>query len=464
MSRGLRWCVALISAGLCVAGVPLKAATPSESFADAAGASAATAGDFFAGTWELVVKRLDNEQDMRLTLEPDAGGYWGTAGPFQVRGHLEGDVLEVRCLAGGPCARMHLRRKGSSIEGTGEIRSIPVTLRGQRPAERPYSEPRTFDFIPQRFSGQFTNTLPPVLSVYPGDRVHTKTIDAEGFDDHGQKISAYINPQTGPFYINNALPGDTLVVHFERIRTNRSTADMYGNRVVPNALQPMDDPARWQPSAGATASAESAASASSSANANGTWQIENGVARLAQPTERLADFTVATKPMLGCVGVAPPSGQSLRSVNLGSYGGNLDYNGIHEGATVYLPVFQKGAMLFVGDGHALQGDGELTGTGLETSMDVTFSVDLIRGRTLGQPRIEDEEYEMFSGVGGSLDEALQVATSAATHWLAETFALSPSETAMVLGTSLHYDIAEIVDPQIHVVARLRRDTLARIRH
>ena len=416
----------------------------------------AAAGDFFAGTWELAVKRLDNEQDMRLSLEADAEGYRGTAGPYQVRGRLQGDVLELRCVAESPCAGMRLHRKESSLEGTGEIRSVAVTLRAQRPAERPGREPRTFDFNPQRYSGQFTDALPPVLSVFPGDRVRTKTIDAEGFDELDRKVSAYINPQTGPFYINNALPGDTLVIHFERIRTNRSRADMYGNRVVPNALQPMDDPTRWQASA-------DAASASSSAHANGTWQLENGVARLAQPTDRLAGFTLTTKPMLGCVGVAPPSGQSLRTVNLGSYGGNLDYSGIHEGATLYLPVFQKGAMLFLGDGHALQGDGELTGTGLETSMDVTFSVDLIRGSSLGQPRIEDEEYEMFSGVGGSLEEALQLATSGANRWLTQTYGLSPSETAMVLGTSLHYDIAEIVDPQVHVVARLRRDALDRIR-
>jgi amidase len=78
------------------------------------------------------------------------------------------------------------------------------------------------------------------------------------------------------------------------------------------------------------------------------------------PSQQLAHFEVPLQPMLGCVGVAPSFGQSLRTVNLGAYGGNLDYAGVHEGATVYLPVFQAGAMLFIGDGHAHQGDGELT--------------------------------------------------------------------------------------------------------
>jgi len=379
-------------------------------------------------------------------------------GRFQLSGGLEADTLSLRCVGEGPCAEMHLRRKGRSLEGSGEIRSVAVTLRGQRPADPPYSEPRTFDFEPQQFSGQFTGTLPPVLSVFPGDRIHTTTIDAEGFDAHGRKVSAYINPQTGPFYIQNALPGDTLVIHFERIRTDRSTADMYGNRLVPNALQPAEDPARWP-----AAALPPGGSAPEPQTATGTWQLENGMARLAQPTDRLADFTVATRPMLGCVGVAPPSGQTVRSVNLGPYGGNLDYSGIHEGATLYLPVFQKGALLFIGDGHALQGDGELTGTGLETSMEVTFTVDLIRGNSLGQPRIEDAEFVMVSGIGGSLEEALQAATSGMKRWLRETYELTPSEIAMVLGTSLRYDITEIVDPQVHVVARLPKDTLARIR-
>ncbi len=121
--------------------------------------------------------------------------------------------------------------------------------------------------------------------------------------------------------------------------------------------------------------------------------------------------------MLGCVGVAPAHGESIRTVNLGAYGGNLDYGGVHEGATVYLPVFQPGALLFIGDGHARQGDAELTGTGLETSMDVEFTVELIQGESLGQPRIEDDEYVMISGIGGSLDDALRLATSGMSRWL-----------------------------------------------
>jgi acetamidase/formamidase len=140
----------------------------------------------------------------------------------------------------------------------------------------------------------------------------------------------------------------------------------------------------------------------------------------------------------------------------------MDYNRIREGTTVYLPVFQPGALLFVGDGHAAQGDGELTGNALETSLDLQFRVELIRDQSAGQVRAEDAEYRMAMGVAGSLNEALQEATSNMARWLVQDFKLNRSEVAYVLGTAMRYDIAEVVDPAYHVVARLPKDALARI--
>ena len=166
--------------------------------------------------------------------------------------------------------------------------------------------------------------------------------------------------------------------------------------------------------------------------------------------------------MLGCVGVAPPNRQAFQSGNLGRYGGNMDYNQNREGATLYLPVNQPGALLFLGDGHAAQGDGELTGNALETSMDIEFTVDLIRGKSLGQPRSENDEYVMVSGIAGSLDDALKMATTGMSRWLEQEYKLSAGEIAMVLGSSMRYDIAEVVDPQVHVVAKLSKSVLAQI--
>src|SRR5437879_12884843 len=101
--------------------------------------------------------------------------------------------------------------------------------------------------------------------------------------------------------------------------------------------------------------------------------------------------------MLGCVGVAAPGDFSPTSGPAGSYGGNLDYNEIGEGATVILPVYHPGGLLYMGDGHALMPDGEPTGTGIETSMDVEFSVDVRKKAELSGPRVETAEYLISAG-------------------------------------------------------------------
>jgi len=169
---------------------------------------------------------------------------------------------------------------------------------------------------------------------------------------------------------------------------------------------------------------------------------------------------VKLQPMLGCVAVAPPANQSFRTGYPGSFGGNMDYNGLKEGVTVYLPVYQEGALLFVGDGHAAQGDGELNGDALETSMDVEFTVDLIRGKGTQGPRMENDEYLMASGIANSLPEALQMATTELARWLERDYKLNANEAGIVLGTSIRYDIAEIVDPQVHIVAKISKAVLA----
>jgi acetamidase/formamidase len=130
--------------------------------------------------------------------------------------------------------------------------------------------------------------------------------------------------------------------------------------------------------------------------------------------------------------------------------------------TLYLPVYHAGAMLTVGDGHAQQGDGEITGQGFETSMDVEFTVDLIKDQLLDQPWAENSEYVMVSGIGGSLNDAVQNATAGLSNWLKSYYRLNTSEIATLLAPSIHYDIAEVVDPQVHVVAKIRKDVLSQL--
>ncbi len=141
----------------------------------------------------------------------------------------------------------------------------------------------------------------------------------------------------------------------------------------------------------------------------------------------------------------------------------MDYNQFIEGVTIYFPVFQPGALLFLGDGRAAQGDGELTGDALETSTAYTFSVDVIRGKSPQMPRAENAQFRMASGIANSLSDAVQAATTNLAQWLTDDFKLSPNEVAIVLGSSIRYDIAELVDPMIHVVAKIDKSLLEQLK-
>jgi len=164
--------------------------------------------------------------------------------------------------------------------------------------------------------------------------------------------------------------------------------------------------------------------------------------------------------MLGCVAVAPNVAQAAPgSGDSGRYGGNMDFNEIVEGATVYLPVSVPGALLYVGDGHALQGDGELNGNALETSMDVEFTVDVIPGKRVPGPRVESATHLMAMGLAGSLDDAFRGATSNMAQWLTEEYKLTPSEVAQVLGTSAEYKVSEVADRNAGMVLKINKERL-----
>lgn len=151
---------------------------------------------------------------------------------------------------------------------------------------------------------------------------------------------------------------------------------------------------------------------------------------------------------------APPgSGDS------GRYGGNRDFNEIVEGATVYLPVSVPGALLYVGDGHALQGDGELNGNALETSMDVEFTVDVIPGKRVPGPRVESATHLIAMGLAGSLDDAFRGATANMAQWLTEEYKLTLSKVGQVLGTSAEYKVSEVADRNAGMVLKINKERL-----
>ncbi len=307
--------------------------------------------------------------------------------------------------------------------------------------------PQSHQFEPTQFQHDFSDAIKPVLRINPGDTVETWSVDAGGTDPKGVRRTSGGNPLTGPFYVEGATPGDTLVVHFNRIRLNRASA-ISSPLIVNGALNPGYVEQR---------------NAVKGYDSDWKLDLQASFASLAKPTETMKNYKVPLAPMLGCVGVAPQGSKSYRSGFLGSYGGNMDYNQLREGVTVYLPVYVPGALLFVGDGHAAQGAGELTGNALETSMDIEFTVDVEAGGAPDNPRMENAEYLMASGIAGSLDEAFRGATTNLVRWLEAMYGLNAAEVSSVLGTSIVYDIAEVVDPQQHVVAKVPKAALGNLR-
>lgn len=300
----------------------------------------------------------------------------------------------------------------------------------------------THRFAPTQFYNTYSFAHPPALRLKAGDRVITATIDAGGVDKDGRQVAQGPNPQTGPFYVEGAEPGDVLVVRIEKIETNRATA-YSSSLLAPYAVDPASIATRVDREARRV-----------------TWQLDKaaGVARLTDPDIRPA-LTLPLRPMLGCVGVAPARKEAISSASPGAFGGNMDYAGLNAGVTVMLPVNEPGALLFIGDGHARQGDGEVVGTGLETSMDVEFSVDLIKKKAAAWPRLENDTHVMVLGSARPLLQALQHATTEMQRWLVADHGFSERGAAAFMGQALEYEVANVVDPNFTVVAKVRKALL-----
>ena len=192
------------------------------------------------------------------------------------------------------------------------------------------------------------------------------------------------------------------------------------------------------------------------------WHLDiaRGLASLQKPGAHMAAYTVPVHPMLGCIATAPaPSRGAPPTGDSGNYGGNMDFNEIVEGATIFLPVAVPGALLYLGDAHAAQGDGELTGNALETSMDVEFTVDIIPGRRTPAPRVESATHIMAMGLGGSLDDALKGANANMADWIAADYQLTPSEIAELFGTAVEYRVSEVADRNAGVVLKINKERL-----
>ena len=278
----------------------------------------------------------------------------------------------------------------------------------------------------------------PVLRIADGDTVVTTTLDSGGSDANRERVHRGGNPQTGPFYVEGAEPGDALAVRLDAITPNRRyglTATLIAERILdPEFVRTLPAPqlADWD------------------------VDVEAGTVTLVSPETSLAGLIVPMEPMLGCFGVAPPGGQAISTATSWVHGGNMDYRGHAPGVTVYFPVAVPGALFHLGDGHAVQGDGEIVGTGVEISMDVQFTVSVIKDTNIVWPRTENDDEIMAIGNARPLDEALQAATTELLRWLAHDYGLDTRAASILLGQTIQYDIANVFDPAYTVVAKLNK--------
>ena len=305
--------------------------------------------------------------------------------------------------------------------------------------------PQIHRFTPTSFYTTYSFAHPPALRVKPGDRIVTKTIDAAGVDWNDKSVSPGGNPQTGPFYVEGAEPDDMLVVTLEKIEPNRATG-YSGSLLAPYAATPQAIAARTDRDAKRM-----------------IWNIDKtkGVVTLDSTDITPKHFELPLKPMLGCIAVAPTRKEAIAAITPGAHGGNMDYAGMTAGVKLMLPVNEPGALLFLGDGHARMGEAEAAGTGIETSMDVEFTVGLVKKKAIAWPRLETETHIMVLGSARPLLEAFQLATSEMQRWLMADYGFSERGASTFMGQAMEYEIANVVDPNFTVVAKMRKSLLPR---
>jgi amidase len=266
----------------------------------------------------------------------------------------------------------------------------------------------------------FSSDMKPVAAVDSGSIVEFETYDCYRGQLPNPSVNEIhkldgINPATGPVAVNGAEPGDTLRITIRSIRLE-ATGTMYirpGQGVLRGCVERPEVL---------------------------KWNVEQGMATLGE------GINVPMKPMIGVIGVAPAEG-SISTLTPGIHGGNMDTKEIAEGAVLYLPVFQPGANLAVGDLHAAMGDGEAAVCGIEIGGRVQVQVEVLKGVSLSQPVLETEEHIIVIASAATADEACQQAAEGMFHFLRERLpALSDNELVCLMGATGDVGISQLVNP------------------
>ena len=254
----------------------------------------------------------------------------------------------------------------------------------------------------------------------------------------------YVNPQTGPFYVEGAEPGDTLALHLVSLEPARDWGasahiPFFGGMTSTDRVVTLQDPLP-----DTTYIYEL-----NRARGTVTFAARHGDLRIDLPVE----------PMLGTVGVAPAGGEVRSSLVPDRFGGNMDTPQMRAGATCYLGVNVDGALFSIGDGHYRQGEGEACGTAVEEAMTTTVLVELVKGGAPPWPRIEDDTHWMTVGSSRPLEDAWRIGQSELVHWFGELYGLHAMDAYQLLSQINEAPIANVVDANYSVVVKARKALL-----
>jgi acetamidase/formamidase len=292
----------------------------------------------------------------------------------------------------------------------------------------------------------------PLVSVRPGTTVSTWTMDCfagrvRSTSDLVSEVCdpRFLNPQTGPFFVEGAEPGDTLVVHFRSITPRESqgvstTVPLFGSLTATGFTAMLHPPLPER-----------------------TWvyaiDTAAGVVRY-DALDSPYQVDLPLDPMHGTVGVAPALGEVRSSLTPGSWGGNMDTPEMRAGTTCYLGVNVPGALFSLGDGHARQGEGETCGVAVECAMDTVLVVDLVKGGTpTPWPRLEDDTFIMTTGSARPLEDAFRIAHTEMVRWVQELAGLSDMDAYQLVSQTALTPVANVVDTNYTVVAKVPKRVL-----
>ena len=289
---------------------------------------------------------------------------------------------------------------------------------------------------------------PPVARLKPGDILETNTVDAFGnaIQKPGDTLSMVKgdNALTGPFYIEGAAPGDTLAVKILDLQVDGEQgvgafAPGFGalneTNYTPMLHTPLPERIWFYPIDHATNTA--------------TFKALD------------SDFSVKIPlhPFFGCIGVAPANGETRNAIVPAEFGGNMDAPEVSVGNTLYLPVNVAGAVLYMGDGHAAMGDGEVAGTAIEVPLRTRLQVDVIKGQKINWPRFENEQAIMTVGAYRPLDDCLRIAFTELVGWIHKDYGLSEFDAYELLSKVAKIHLDEMVDPNYVIVASIEKKYL-----